>query len=75
MPIYSQDHGTTFGWKSDNTENPTKEDFEQNGKYCKSGLAYPVDNDEARCTTFKEMKFDGEVTNNPFECNPTDQSK
>lgn len=75
MPIYSQEVGTLFGWKSVDNDNPTEADFIQNGKYCETGLAYPVNKDTARCTDFKEMTFDDKVTNQPFACNPSDQSK
>ena len=56
MPVYSQEDGVLFGWESKDINNPTQEDFKQNGQYCQSGLAYPAGPDEARCTSFKEMK-------------------
>ena len=31
--------------------------------------------DEARCTQFKEMKFDGKTLEVPYACNPTDYKK
>lgn len=47
LPMYSQEQGKQFGWYSQNFEekvaDPTKftrEDFEQNGKYCNTGLAF-----------------------------------
>lgn len=70
--MYSQDDDTTFGWEAEDNKNPTLEDFKKNGKYCSSGLAYPVDDDEARCTSFKQMKFNGKVTPYPYACNPED---
>ena len=44
-----------------------------NGKYCASGLARKGGKNEAVCTKFKEMKWDGKVTDNPFKCNPSKQ--
>ena len=59
MSLYSQPEDTLFGWYSEGT--PTLEDYEQNGKYCLSGLAYAKSAPEARGTSFKEMKFNGET--------------
>lgn len=43
LPLYSQEKGTTMGWKSTNPlTNLTAEDFRINGMYCKSGLAFPL---------------------------------
>jgi hypothetical protein len=75
MSIYSQEDGTRFGWESASENSPTLADFEKNGKYCASGLAYPYSKDGARCTSFKEMKFDGGIIEEPFLCDPTNQDK
>lgn len=74
MPIYSQEDYTTFGWKASNNKEPTEKDFMINGKYCQSGLAYPVNDYTAKCTSFKEMKFAGKVIEEPFACNATNQN-
>lgn len=58
MPKYSQDVGTEFGWEqiSNSTwENPTFEDYEYNGQYCMSGLAFPANNVTAKCTKVHEV--------------------
>ena len=63
MLLYSQADGSKFGWKAkaSSTESPTEKDFEMNGKYCESGLAYPISDHEAKCTSFKEMKWNDTV--------------
>lgn len=73
MPVYSQEDGVLFGWESSDINNPTQEDFKQNGQYCQSGLAYPAGPDEARCTSFKEMKQADKVLPEPFACDPVNQ--
>lgn len=55
MPLYSQDDGTEFGWYSAHKLNPNSTDFKENGRYCKSGLAYPASDNVAVCTSFKKM--------------------
>tara|TARA_B110000285_G_C15074352_1_gene589852 strand:- start:416 stop:748 length:333 start_codon:yes stop_codon:yes gene_type:complete len=71
MPLYSQDDGATFGWASQGEDeraagkknlNPTLEDFKNNGRYCKSGLAYPAGDNLAVCTSFTEMWFYDDAT-------------
>ena len=58
------------------TKKPTLEDFTVNGKYCSSGLAYPISDDEGRCAKFKHMEFDGvKLTNSSNPCDPSDQEK
>lgn len=58
------------------SKQPTLDDFTVNGKYCKSGLAYPISDDEGRCTTFSHMTFDGvKLTNSSNPCDPSDQEK
>lgn len=75
LPLYSQADFTTFGWESQDEKKPTYLDFEKNGKYCESGLAYPVSKDEGKCTSFDHMKFDEKKIEEPFKCNPYDQTK
>eukprot|EP00347_Sterkiella_histriomuscorum_P001527 403371691 len=55
LPMFSNSDGYTFGWSrlnraSTDKENLILEDFEQNGKYCQSGLAHPIDDTTARCS-------------------------
>ena len=70
IETYSQEDGATFGW-SEATTPPTFTDFERNGKYCKSGLAYG-EGDTATCVSTKEIKFGGEVTpaEDHWPCDP-----
>ena len=80
LEIYSQDDGATFGWSmvdaGADSKKPTLLDFTVNGKYCKSGLAYPIGDDEGRCAAFKHMEFDSvKLTNSSNPCDPSDQSK
>ena len=75
LSLYSQPEGTKFGWFSESEDEPTLEDFKQNGKYCESGLAYPYSQYGARCTEMKEMKWDGAVLEQPYPCNPTQIDK
>lgn len=45
--MYSQDDGIVFGWMQISGNDSTKitlADYEKNGKYCISGLAYPANN-------------------------------
>lgn len=44
LPLYSQDVGTSLGWLSASNSNFTYAEYELNGRYCKSGLAFPVTN-------------------------------
>lgn len=79
LPLYSQDHGTRFGWESENYLEPTIDDYKYNGQYCKSGLAFPdyeVKNKyTARCTSTDHIDFDGKMIKAPYECDPTDNAK
>lgn len=47
----------------------------QNGKNCKGGIAFPLDENTARCSVTDHIKFDGEAIKAPFQCDPTDNSK
>jgi len=46
LELYSQEVGTTFGWSG----STAVDDYTQNGKFCKSGLAFRLTADEAKCT-------------------------
>jgi hypothetical protein len=72
LPLYSQDHGTYFGWYSKDWKNPTYEDFKYNGQYCKSGLAFPYDRYTARCTTTDHISFKHRQIVTPYQCDPRD---
>jgi len=86
MPLYSQDDGATFGWSSENAKDlkfPSLADFKENGRYCKSGLAYPASDDLAVCTSFTEMMYYNaadkkstklEKINGAYRCSPEDQA-
>ena len=75
MPLYSQDHGTRFGWDSEDPSNPTFEDYRFNGQYCKSGIAFAEKATGARCSSTDHIKFDGNKTMTPYACDPTDNGK
>lgn len=50
------------------------EDFEYNGKYCQSGLAHPVDNYTARCSSASKITTDKDINtplDDPYSCDPT----
>ena len=55
---------------STNTQNIILADYEINGKYCESGLAYPVDATTAKCTSMTSMMYQGKAISEPFPCNP-----
>lgn len=56
--MYSQFINFEFGWLSEDPKKPTLSDYIINGQYCKSGLAYLVeDQNVARCAeTVKIMQ-------------------
>jgi len=75
LPLYSQEKGTTMGWKSDNPlTNLTADDFLINGKYCKSGLAFPLDEFKGNCSATDHIKYNGLKVKAPYECDPTNQA-
>lgn len=62
LPLYSQGQSTIFGWRqvsSNNSLQITLADYQQNGKYCMSGLAYPFNSTGAKCTTMTSMAQNG----------------
>lgn len=46
-----------------------------NGQYCKSGIAFPETSTIARCTTTDHIKFNNQVIEKPYKCDPTDNSR
>jgi hypothetical protein len=83
LPLYSQLVGTNFGWYSKNPmTNLTYDDYEINGRYCQSGLAFPVSDKSdptqtisTNCTDTDRIFYEGKNLSDPFKCDPTDQSK
>ena len=71
MESYSQDDGTTLGWSGKST----LDDYTANGKYCKSGLAFRSGENEGKCVSADEIRFDGEKTEYPYQCVPNDPNK
>ena len=64
-----------MGWKSDNPlTNLTADDFLINGKYCKSGLAFPLDEFKGNCSATDHIKYNGLKVKAPYECDPTNQA-
>lgn len=76
LPLYSQEKGTQMGWFSTNSlTNLTWEDFELNGRYCKSGLAFPLDQFTGNCSATDKIVYNNEKLSAPYPCDPTNQSK
>ena len=71
IEMYSQENGATFGWMQKG-EDATIDDHQHNGKYCKSGLAFEVSENQSQCTETTAIKFQDEVLDVPYECDPTD---
>lgn len=71
--MYSQFEDFNFGWGSESLDKFKFEDFELNGQYCKSGLAfYNKDLKAGQCAnTYKVMQGD-KVLKAPYQCDPTD---
>ena len=59
-----------------NPELAVLDDYERNGRYCKSGLAYGG-GDVATCVSTTGIRFDDEITPEEefWPCDPTDLSK
>jgi len=64
-------------------QKPTLADFKENGRYCKSGLAYPASDYLAVCTSFTEMMYYDATTkkttklkevDGAYKCSPEDQA-
>lgn len=73
--MYSQGKGTQFGWYQESSGNASLDEYTQNGKFCISGLAFPVNDKMAQCTETNRILFDGQETNNPYNCTATDPDK
>lgn len=79
LPMYSQGDGTIFGWSRVSYDNPNKtnynltfDDYQMNGKYCQSGLAYPFNATHAKCTSMSSMMYKNDSLDAPYKCDPTD---
>ena len=73
LPLYSQPTGAVFGWRQVSGTDTSKiilADYEINGKYCQSGLAYPINDTAAKCATMTSMMYGGKALDEPFPCNP-----
>jgi hypothetical protein len=71
--MYSQPNAQIFGWRQVSGDDTTRivfADYEMNGKYCKSGLAYPINDTAANCTSMTQMMYGGKELQEPYECNP-----
>ena len=55
MYIYSLVDGEKFGWEASDLRYPTLEDFTMNGRVCQSGLAHPISDTEANCTSLERV--------------------
>lgn len=65
-----------MGWYSTNDlTNLTYEDYEINGRYCKSGLAFPTSNVTGNCTATDRIFYEGKNLSIPYPCDPTNQTK
>ena len=74
--MYSQDSDKvqeTFGWEQEG-EKAVLADYERNGRYCKSGLAYG-EGFRARCVNTTQIMFENEPLFKPYACQPRDPSK
>ena len=56
-------------------KNLTYDDFEVNGRYCKTGLAFPVSNNAGNCTGVQRIEFNNMTIVDPYPCNPMNQSR
>ena len=75
MPLYNQPDGYKFGWKLINSTDKKKPNliyYEQNGKPCKSGLAFNSNPDEVTCVTVDSVWQDKTKLIEPYKCDPTD---
>jgi len=57
MKVFLAEEQTKFGWYSNDTLNPTPDDFKRNGLYCKSGIAYQSNVGEATCVKTSSISF------------------
>ena len=56
---------------SNNSLQITLADYQHNGKYCMSGLAYPFNSTGAKCTTMTSVAQNGYALSYPYPCDPT----
>jgi hypothetical protein len=64
-----------MGWYSVNDlTNLTYEDYEINGRYCKSGLAFPTANVTANCSATDRIVYNSVNLSDPYPCDPTNQT-
>jgi len=80
MPLYSADLFQEFGWAFTSQNKSlaySLEDYQQNGKYCKSGLAYQAGKNTAKCTEVEDVYqgTDGGPLPAPYKCNPKNPHK
>jgi len=70
-----------MGWYSASATNITYNDYLMNGKYCASGLAFPIFNKDntltytGNCTATDRIFYNGTNLTYPFPCDPTQQNK
>lgn len=65
-----------MGWKSDNPlNNLTADDYMINGKYCKSGVAFPLNQYVGNCSATDNIQFEGVKLQAPYKCDATNQTK
>ena len=77
LPMYSQAPGTNMGWYSvysNNASSLTVADYTQNGKYCQSGIAFPIANNSGNCTATDRIVYQGQNLSDPYPCDPTNQT-
>lgn len=66
-----------MGWYSESPTNFTYSDFEINGRYCKSGLAFPVpgsNSTQGNCTATDRIYYVNQSIKYPYQCDPTNQT-
>ena len=73
MELYSADNFVEFGWYSESETKPLLQDFKDNGRFCKSGVAYPTSPYDAKCTSTEMIKWDGDILESPYACDPENQ--
>lgn len=73
LKLYEGEDGDTFGWLG----NYDLASYTQNGKFCKSGLAYNSAKGEAKCTKTLEITHPDETgpLEAPYKCKPANSDK
>lgn len=84
MKLYNADKGALFGWESADQLNPTEAEYERNGLYCKSGLAFQSESNQAMCIDLETeddakkdqfgIFFQEEKLDRPYKCAPKNPS-